>query len=59
MDYMVTEKSRNTGLFEPVRKGELKQDVERQAHSTGVFLAVQSYFKRNRTKKAGKGVIAR
>jgi hypothetical protein len=28
MGYMVTEKSRDTGRFEPVRKGELRQEAD-------------------------------
>jgi hypothetical protein len=55
------------GLFEPVKMCENREtlwpvtsgQIGKHSHSAGVFLAVQSYFRQHRTKKAGKGVIAR
>jgi hypothetical protein len=63
---MVTEKSKNIGLFEPVRKQDFKvlssQDSPlfgldtKQLHRTGVEQAVRDYFKQHRTSRVKRFV---
>lgn len=41
----------------PNLQSKLKQTAPKQSHSVGVFLAVQSYFKQHRTRKAASKTV--